>query len=234
GGGVPVPPQPPATPGVIEAGIAAVAAGLVPAGATVQYGVGGIPDAVVTAISRPVAVLSGLIGTAVANLHDRGLLVGAAMASYAWGDESLVALAREGRVRAVGVEALHAGGRLAATPQLVSINAALQVGLDGAVNIERVGGRLVAGIGGHADYSAAATQSPGGFSMVALASTHRDRSTIVARPEVVSTSRTDIHMVVTEHGVADLRGLTDAGRREAIAAVAHPDHRAGLGQTLGT
>src|SRR5258705_5367683 len=81
----------------VEAVIARLAAALVPAGATVQYGVGGVPDAVVRAIDVPVSVLSGLIGAAVGRLGERGLLQGVALASYAFGDESLTALASTGR-----------------------------------------------------------------------------------------------------------------------------------------
>ena len=119
---------------------------------------------------------------------------------------------------------------MAATPRFVAVNTALEVGLDGAVNVERVGPRLVAGIGGHADYCAAAAQSPGGLSIVVLASTHGDRSSIVPAPTVVSTPRCDVHVVVTEHGVADLRGKGEEARVEALLAVADPAHRGELEQ----
>jgi acetyl-CoA hydrolase len=99
------------------------------------------------------------------------------------------------------------------------------VGLDGAVNVERVGGRVVAGPGGHPDFAAGASRSPGGLSIVALPSTAGGRSTIVAVPEVVSTPRTDVDVVVTEHGVADLRHLDDRERAARLIAVAAPEHR---------
>ncbi|HEX5587302.1 MAG TPA: acetyl-CoA hydrolase/transferase C-terminal domain-containing protein, partial [Acidimicrobiia bacterium] len=106
---------------------------------------------------------------------------------------------------------------------------ALQVGLDGSVNVERVGGRLITGIGGHPDFSAGASGSTGGLSLIALRSTTRGgTSTIVATPEVVSTPRCDIEVVVTEHGIADLRGADDDERARRLVAVAAPEHRSSL------
>ena len=219
-------------PGETERRIAEAAAALIPEGATVQYGLGRLPEAVVRALAVPVSVASGLVTDAVADLAERDLLVGPALASYVWARRA-ADLAREGMLRLVGVEELHRADRLAATPRFVAVNAAIEVGLDGAVNVERAGSRLVAGVGGHPDYCAAAARSPGGLSVVVLASTHGGRSSIVASPAVVSTPRCDVHVVVTEHGVADLRGLDEAGRARALLAVADPAHRAELAASLG-
>ena len=118
-------------------------------------------------------------------------------------------------------------------PRFVACNTALQVGLDGAVNVERVGGRVVAGIGGHADFSAAASRCVDGLSVIALRSTDRDgRSTIVPRVDVVSTPRCDVDVVVTEHGVADLRDLDDAERAGRMVTIAAPEHRDQLASNL--
>jgi acyl-CoA hydrolase len=228
GGRRPTPPVP-REPTPVEELLAARAAALVPEGATVQYGLGRVPESVVERIGVPVSVASGLVTDAVVTLDERGLLLDV-VASYAWGSDALIGLGRDGRMLCVGLEDLHAGNRLAAQESFVAVNTALQVGLDGSVNIERVSGRLVAGIGGHADYCAAASQSRGGFSLIAVASTHRGHSTIVPSVEVVSTPRIDVHVVVTEHGVADLRGLTDEERRAALLAVADPEHRPALEQ----
>ena len=218
-------PPPARTPTETDLRIAALAASMIPAGATIQYGLGRLPEAVVRAVERPVSVISGLVTDAVADLDHRGLLVGRVLTSYAWGGDVLRGMVREGRIRPVGIEELHRGGRLAATPRFVSINTAIEVGLDGAVNIERAGSRFVAGLGGHPDYCEAATRSPGGISLVVLPSTHGDRSSIVTGPAVVSTPRVDVHVVVTEHGIADLRGLGEAARRRAILSVADAAHR---------
>jgi acyl-CoA hydrolase len=83
----------------------------------------------------------------------------------------------------------------------------------------------VSGIGGHADFCAAAARSEGGLSIVALTATRRGRSTIVPAVEKVSTPAADVHLVVTEHGVADLRGVDAAERRRRLVAVSAPDFR---------
>jgi acyl-CoA hydrolase len=83
----------------------------------------------------------------------------------------------------------------------------------------------VSGIGGHADFCAAATRSDGGLSIVALTATRRGRSAIVPAVQKVSTPATDVHLVVTEHGVADLRGAGAAERRVRLAAIAAPEFR---------
>ena len=149
-----------------------------------------------------------------------------ATAAYVWGDRAVRDLIGAGRLRLRGIEQTHDLGCLARIERFVAANTALQVGLDGSVNVERVGGRVVAGVGGHADFAAGAARSRGGVSIIALRSTTRaGGSTIVERVEVTSTPRCDIDVVVTEHGVADLRGVDDGERAQRIAAIAAPEHR---------
>jgi acyl-CoA hydrolase len=83
-------------------------------------------------------------------------------------------------------------------------------------------------MGGHPDFCAAASRAPDGLSIIALRSTHRGRSTIVPQVETVSTPRCDVDVIVTEHGVADLRALDDTERAYRILGVAAPEHRAEL------
>lgn len=208
--------------------IGRLVAGLVPDGATIQWGPGAIGASVVAALDRPVRVRSGLVTDELADLAGRGLLIDSAQAAYLWGGPDLEAMVGAGRLRLRELEVTHDLTGISATPRFVAINTAVQVGLDGSVNVERAGGRTVAGPGGHPDFAAGASRSPDGLSVVALVSTAGGRSTIVAAPEVVSTPRCDVDVVVTEHGVADLRGCPDAERAERIAAVAAPEHRADL------
>jgi acyl-CoA hydrolase len=122
---------------------------------------------------------------------------------------------------------------LSAIPRFVGCNTALQVGLDGSVNVERVGSRVIAAVGGHSDFCAGASRSPGGLSVIAVRScTTSGSSTIVGRVDVVSTQRSDIDVVVTEHGIADLRRASDTERAERLIAIAAPDHRATLASDL--
>lgn len=208
-------------------------ASIVPSGATIQHGPGTIGDAVMRALREPVHFLSGLAGDSLVDLDARGCLLAPAEAAYLWGGDDLVAMAVDGRLGLVPVERTHDIGRLASIPRFVACNTALQISLDGAVNVERVGDRIVAGIGGHADFSLGASLSPEGISVVALRAARGARSSIVPRLDVVSTPRCDIDMVVTEHGIADLRGRGDVERARAIITVAAPEHRDALTAALG-
>lgn len=203
-------------------------AALVPERATVQWGPGSIGAAVVAALDRPVRVRSGLVTDELVDLADRGLLIGPAEAAWLWGGPALQEMVASGHLLLREMEYTHDLTAISACPRFVAVNTALQVGLDGSVNVERSGGRTVAGPGGHPDFAAGASRSPGGMSVVALPSTAAGRSTIVERPEVVSTPRSDVDVVVTEHGVADLRGCPDGERARRLIAVAAPEHRAEL------
>jgi acyl-CoA hydrolase len=225
-------PPPPAIASVADRTIAEHVLSLLPPEPTLQFGPGGVADAIVRAVDRPVRVWSGLLSDAVATLADRGLLRDPAVGAYVYGGDPIVELCRAGGARLAPITETHDGGRIAECPGFVAVNTALQVGLDGSVNVERVRGRLVAGVGGHPDFCAAATRAPDGLSVVALRAANGELSSIVPRVDTVSTPRCDVDVVVTEHGVADLRGLDDAQRAERIVGVAAPDHRADLEEHL--
>jgi acyl-CoA hydrolase len=112
--------------------------------------------------------------------------------------------------------------------RFVAINTAFQVGLDGSANVEVVGGRIVSGPGGHPDFAAGASRSPFGISIVALPSTSHGHSTIVVHPDAVSTSHVDIDVVVTEHGIADLRHCDKKTRADRMIAISDPAHQEDL------
>jgi acyl-CoA hydrolase len=203
--------------------------GLVPHDATLQFGPGGIGEGIVRALDHPVRILSGIVTDAVADLHSRGLLAEPALAGYAWGGTPVRQLAADFMLRLVPCSVTHDLTRLSAIPCFVACNTALQVGLDGSVNIERVGGRVITSIGGHPDFCVGSSRSPHGMSIIAVRSTvAAGRSTIVPVVEVVSTQRSDVDVVVTEHGVADLRGVGDSERADRLIAIAAPEHRAEL------
>jgi acyl-CoA hydrolase len=120
----------------------------------------------------------------------------------------------------VRLEESHHPGRLGASGPFVAVNTALQIDRTGQVNVEAVGGEPVGGVGGHPDFALAATRSLGGLSVVALPTRHAGRPTLVDRLDApASTPRCDVDVVVTEHGAADLRGLCDAERAEALQAL---------------
>jgi acyl-CoA hydrolase len=224
------PPDPPPSnrTGPAHTRIGELVASLIPDGATIQWGPGAVGASVVAALRSRVHVRSGLVTEELVDLAGAGLLIGAAEAAYIWGGDGLHEMARSGALRLHGVDYTHDLSALSSIDNFVAINTGLQVGLDGAVNVETVGGRVVSGPGGHPDFATGASRSPGGLSVVALTSTAGGVSTVVAAPEVVSTPRTDVDVVVTEHGVADLRDCDDDERARRLIAIADPGARADL------
>jgi acyl-CoA hydrolase len=212
----------------VETRIGAAVAELIPPGAALEFGLGTICDVAAARLAVGVRIRSGMVTDALVDLDGRGLLLDRAESTYAWGGDGLAALSAGGRLRLVPSDRTHDIDRLAGLEQFTAVNSALEVGLDGAVNVEILDGRPVAGVGGHADFCAAAARSEGGLSIVALTATRRGRSTIVPAVEHVSTPAADVHLVVTEHGVADLRGADGTELRHRLIAVAAPEFRDGL------
>ena len=172
----------------IDRRIGELVVSLVPDDATLQFGPGGIGEGIAGSLRSPVHIRSGLLTDAMASLHARGLLLAPAVAAYTWGGEPIARLAAAGMLRLTPVSETNNSSAVAATPRFVACNTAIQVGLDGAVNVERIGDRVITGIGGHSDFCAGASRSIGGLSVIAVRSTAADGTpTIVARLDVVST-----------------------------------------------
>jgi acyl-CoA hydrolase len=216
--------DPPATlaftaPGPEHRAIAGHVAGLVPPGARLQVGPGPLGRAVLDALDVPVRIDSGLLPDGVEALDGRGLLTGTPIGTYLAGGSGLLEWA-DGRSLLHPVEYTHDLGRLSSGPPFVAVNTALEVDAQAQVNVEGHGGSAVGGIGGHADYAAAATRSPGGLSIVAVPSRHRGHSTLVAQlSSPVSTPGHDVDVLVTESGAVDLRGLDRVERARAITGL---------------
>ncbi|HVA74466.1 MAG TPA: acetyl-CoA hydrolase/transferase C-terminal domain-containing protein [Acidimicrobiales bacterium] len=221
------PPDPPPIndPGPAHQRIGELVSALISEGATIQWGPGVVGASVISSLRVPVRVRSGLVTDELVSLHRAGWLVDPAEAAYIWGGDALKAMVAGGGLRLRDVDHTHDLTAISGIERFVAINTALQVGLDGSANVEVARGRIVAGAGGHPDFSTGASRSPGGMSIVALPSTAGGRSTIVPAPEVVTTPRSDVDLIVTEHGIADLRGLTAAERAQRIIDVAAPEFR---------
>jgi acyl-CoA hydrolase len=219
-----------------EAAIAAHLAGLVPDGATIQLGLGSMPSAVARHLRghRDLGLHSGLITDAVAELIEAGVVTGArktvdrglAVTGFLMGTRALIARAAADRtIQLRDTRYTHDQAVLAAQHALVAINSATEVDLTGQANLETAAGRYVGAVGGAADFLRGAARSPGGLPVIALPSTAGAVSRIVATLSGPATlARADAGVIVTEHGVADLRGLTLDQRRERMLAIAHPDH----------
>jgi acyl-CoA hydrolase len=217
----------------VSAAIAARVASLIPDNATVQTGLGKIGVATLAALSdrRGLRVHSGMVTEPLIELLDRDA-VEAVSTGVALGSSALYArVADDPRVRFRPVGETHAISTLAAIPRFVAVNSAIEVDLFGQVNAEWMDGRQVSGAGGLIDFLRGAWASDGGVPIVALpASAKGDAlSRIVPRLSCPpSVGRGDPVVVVTEHGVADLRGLSIDARAQALIAVASPAHRAAL------
>jgi acetyl-CoA hydrolase len=192
--------------------IARHAAQCVPDGATLECGIGALPNAVVAALKgRRLRYHSGLIGDAVVELEPESCVGGALI-----GTPRLFQWARENpRVRLRSSELTHGAAALAAIERFVAINSAVEVDLTGQVNGEIARGSYVGAVGGALDFVRAANQSPGGVSIAVLPAAR-----IVERLSgPVSVPRSEAGLVVTEHGVADLRGCTLAERERRMTAI---------------
>lgn len=223
-----------------ETAIARHVAGLVEDGMTLQVGLGNLPDAVLACLRerRDLGLHSGAATTEVAALADCGALTnarksidrGVSVAGMLLGGDALLRHADcNPRFQLRPTEYTHAPDVLARIERFAAINSAIEVDLTGQVNAEVAAGRYVGAVGGAGGFLRAALHSRGGLSVVALPSTAGERSRIVAQLSgPVSTARNEIGFVVTEHGVADLRGLSLRARIRCLLEVAAPQHRESL------
>jgi len=235
---------PDAPPGPEEIAIARHVAGFVDAGATLQVGIGGIPNAVVELLAKSgdgaYGVHSEMFTTGLMALHragrvrDRkGQFDGFSVATFAMGSRALYDwLDGNEAVRFLPVDVVNDPAVIARNARMVSINGALAIDLFGQVVADTIDGRQFSGIGGHEDFLAGIGVSTDGRSLVCLPSTYGAkggrRSRIVPRLDpgaIVTSPRHQLDVVVTEYGAAPLAGLTVGERARALAEIAHPDER---------
>jgi acyl-CoA hydrolase len=234
----------------IEQTIAGHAARFIAEGATLQTGIGGIPDAVAGILADrdggDYGVHSEMFTTGLMKLHRagkitnarKGLHEGLSICTFAMGTRELYDwLDGEGSelVRFLPVDDVNDPTIIARNRALVSINGALSVDLLGQVVADEIDGRQYSGIGGHEDFVTGAAFSEGGRSLICLPSQARGPDGPVSRivsqfsqSTSVTTPRHQVDVVITEHGAAELAGLTNDERCEALIALAHPDVRDAL------
>lgn len=231
-------PFPESDPGLDEAAarIAAHAATVIPDGATIQAGVGRVPEAVLCGLTekRGLAIHSGLIGDSTLHLLRSGALRAdnPVTAGVAIGTRALYDAISGPEFTFRPPSFTHDIATLASIEGFVSVNSAIEVDLDGQARAEATSGGYISGPGGASDFTAGA-RGKGGLRMVVLPSTaaRGTVSRIVKTEDAtgpVSLGRFDIDIVITEHGIADLRGRSHAARRDALLAVADPAHRSSL------
>jgi 4-hydroxybutyrate CoA-transferase len=239
---------PPPVVGDVERAIGRHVANLVPEGATVQVGVGAIPQAVLEALGdhRDLALHSLLVDASV-TLMERGVVTAARKPFHrgrldiaeAMGTRRLFDFLHDNvRVNMESSAFVHDPDVVARLDRFVSINSALEIDLTGQVNAETLGARQMAGVGGQFDFVIGASRARDGASVIALPSTGgRDGgvSRIVPRlteGAAVTTPRYLADWVVTEYGAVRLRGLSVRQRARALTAVAHPRYREELEREL--
>jgi acyl-CoA hydrolase len=219
-------------------------ASLIPDGATLQTGIGGIPDAVLACLEdkRDLGIHTEMCSDAVIDLMDSGVINGArkslhrgkAVLSFVLGSRRLFEFIRENpSFEFRSISYTNDPFVVAQNDRMVAVNSAIQVDLTGQVCADSMGTKPYSGFGGQLDFIRGAARSRGGVPIIALPSTavHGAVSRIVPVLEPgagVVTSRADVHYVVTEHGIAYLHGKSLRERAEALIAIADPQFQAEL------
>lgn len=220
-------------PGYVHRQVARQVSTLVPDGATVQLGIGGLAVAVAEALRdrRGLKIRSGMVGDWFHDLVENGAIDTGTpepcLTSLAVGSRHLYgSLSRDGILGFALPAQLVVPIR--GSP-LMAINSAIEVDLSGQVNAEVLGERYVGAVGGQTDYFRAARRSEGGLGILALSATGRDaKSRIVPRCAYVTSAQSDVDVIVTEHGAADIRATTLKERNALIANIADPRERGAL------
>jgi acyl-CoA hydrolase len=232
----PLPEAPDREPDETDRRIAAHVAGLIEDGDTIQIGVGTLPAAVLSALEghEHLGMHSGMISDTVARLIDKGVLTGArkeidpgrVVTGTALGTAALYERAGALPIDFRPASYTHDPVVLSQLRRFVSINSSIEVDLTGQVGAERRGTVYAGAVGGQTDFSRAASLT-GARSIITIRSARQGVSNIkpVLEYGSVATARADVDVVVTEHGVARLRGLDLAQRARQLIGIAAPEHR---------
>jgi acyl-CoA hydrolase len=233
-------------PSAIHTSIGRFVASLVEDGATLQLGIGAIPDAVVAALAgkRDLGIHTEMVSDRVMDAIESGVITGArktlhpgkVVASFAMGSRALYDYIDNNPLFEMHpADYTNNPVIIAQNDHMVAINSALEVDITGQVCAESVGKRIYSGFGGQLDFIRGAAMSKGGVPIIALPSTAAggklSRIVPMLQPGAgVVTTRADVHFVVTEFGIAQLYGKTLRQRVRELMEIAHPDFRAALEQ----
>ena len=239
----PLPEIPPPTLGDVERSIGRYVADLVEDGATLQMGIGAIPDAVLAALGdhRDLGVHTEMFSEGVIDLVEHGVINGShkrvhpgkLVAAFLMGTKRLYDFVDDNpQVTMLGADYVNDTAVIRRNPKVTAINSAIEVDLTGQVVADSIGMRQFSGVGGQMDFIRGASLSPGGKPIIALPSTtKKGHSRIVAllQPGAgVVTTRAHVHYIVTEYGVANLYGKNLRERARALIEIADPSHRDAL------
>ena len=235
--------------GPVQEAIGRQVAEMIEDGSTLQIGYGGIPDAVVMQLrhKRDLGVHTEMMGDGLLSLIEcgavtnrrRNYLPGKSVATFALGSAKLYRyMHRNPAFEMHPVDFTNDPYLASRNDKLTAINATLQIDLFGQCGSESLGPTPYSGTGGQSDFVRAANRSEGGKSFIVLPSTAKDNTISRIRPvldpgTLVTTSKNDVNYVVTEFGVAQLRGKTMRERARALIGIAHPDFRPFLEEEAG-
>jgi acyl-CoA hydrolase len=228
-------------PSEVEAEIGRRVVEMIEPGATVQMGIGGIPDAIYRSVegNLDLGVHTEMLSDGAMRAIERGVITGnrkslhpgKAVITFALGSAELYDFIDNNPfIEGHPAEYVNDPVVVSQNDNLVAVNAALEVDLTGQVCSDSIGPRIYSGFGGQVDFIRGAARSKGGKPIIALPSTARRGTLSRIAPTLkpgsgVVTSRADVHYVVTEHGVANLFGKNLRERAEALIGIAHPDFR---------
>lgn len=227
--------------GDVEKAIGENCAKLVSDGDTLQLGIGAIPDAVLMFLKdkKDLGIHSEMISDGVIELVESGVITnkrknlnpGKAVVTFLMGSRKLYDFVDNNPMIAMyPVDYVNNPLIAMQNDNLISINSCVQVDLTGQVASESIGFKQISGVGGQVDFVRGASMSKGGKSIIAIASTTADGkvSKIVNTLDmgaIVTTSRTDVDYIITEYGIAKLKGKSLRERAKALINIAHPDFR---------
>jgi acetyl-CoA hydrolase len=216
-------------------------ASLIPDGATLQLGIGAIPDAVLRHLGskRDLGIHTELFSDGVIGLVEQGVITndrktlhpGKIISGFLFGSQDLYNFVHDNAmIEMHPTDYVNDPFVIARNERMVAINSAIEIDLTGQVCADSIGTRFYSGIGGQVDFLRGAARSRGGLPIIALPSTAKGDTVSRIVPQLtpgagVVTSRGDVHYVVTEFGVAYLHGRSIRERAQALIAVAHPDFR---------
>jgi acyl-CoA hydrolase len=237
----PIPELAPHRLGAVEQAIGRHVASLVRDGDTLQTGIGAIPDAVLASLRdhRDLGVHTEMFSDGVVDLVERGVItnarktlhLGKLVTSFVMGTRRVYDFVDDNPcIEMHASDYVNDPFVIARNRGMVAINSALAVDLTGQVCADSIGAKFYSGVGGQVDFVRGAARAEGGRSVLALPSTAKQgtvsRIVVELAPgSGVTTTRNDVHYVVTEYGVASLHGKTVRGRVHALAAIAHPRFR---------
>lgn len=236
----PLPETPPHELTEVERRIGRHIAGIVEDGATLQMGIGAIPDAALAALSghKDLGIHTEMFSDGVLDLVEKGVITGRRkrthkeimVASFLVGTRRLYDFVDDNPlVEMFPSDYVNDTREIRRNPRVTAINSAIEIDMTGQVCADSIGHRHFSGVGGQMDFIRGAALSEGGKPIIALPSTtRRGESRIVPRLKPgagVVTTRAHVQYVVTEYGVVNLRGKNLRQRAEALASIAHPDFR---------